>query len=77
MHSLIGINNNCDNKPNIVLLHGYGGSSAISFCLSGVIQRLGNKFHIYAIDLPGFGRTVLPATVINHKGNNNRYYMYL
>lgn len=43
-------------KPDIVLIHGYGATSALAW--RGVIPRIVNDFNVYAIDIPGLGRTI-------------------
>ena len=42
-------------KPILLLVHGYGTTSALAW--RNVIGRLTNKYQVYAIDLPGFGRS--------------------
>lgn len=49
---------NGNGKP-VVLLHGWGGE-ANSF--KPVFDWLSNSYRVYAIDLPGFGLSELPAT---------------
>lgn len=44
-------------KDVLLWLHGAGGTATLSFGLSGVIDRLGGEYDIYALDLPGFGRS--------------------
>ena len=39
-------------KPEIVLIHGFGGSALIFFKL---FKHLSEKYHVYAIDLLGMG----------------------
>ncbi len=46
------------NKQNLVLLHGYGATSTLTWRVT--IPHLLDKFNIFAIDMPGFGRS--PAT---------------
>jgi pimeloyl-ACP methyl ester carboxylesterase len=45
-----------DSLPDMVLIHGYGATSALAW--RGVIPRLGHLFNVYAIDIPGLGRTI-------------------
>ncbi len=40
--------------PPMVLVHGLGGSSVNWFAVGGGLAR---DHHVYAIDLPGFGRS--------------------
>jgi pimeloyl-ACP methyl ester carboxylesterase len=51
------------NKPNLVLLHGYGATSALTWrvTIPGLIER----FNIYAIDMPGFGRSPAPLSLLS------------
>ncbi len=51
--------------PPVLLLHGFGTSS-VSF--SRIIPPLSRKFHIYAIDLKGFGQSPKPC--------DHRYSVY-
>ena len=44
-----------DEKPQLLLLHGYGTSSAL--CWRNVMEGLSKKFDIIALDTPGFGRS--------------------
>jgi pimeloyl-ACP methyl ester carboxylesterase len=47
-------------KPSILWLHGVGGTATFSFGVSGIIDQLVDQFDIYALDLPGFGRSQAP-----------------
>lgn len=47
-----------DSKPNIVLIHGFGGGLAI---WSRIIDKLSKNFNIYTFDLLGFGRSSKPT----------------
>lgn len=42
-------------KPDILLLHGYGATSAITW--RHTISKLVPNYNIYALDMPGFGRS--------------------
>ena len=44
--------------PKLLLLHGFPSSSHM---FRDLIPRLADRFHIVAPDLPGFGRTAMPA----------------
>ncbi len=44
----------------IVLLHGWGRSGD---CFSKIQEHLSDKFTIYALDLPGFGLSTMPAEI--------------
>jgi hypothetical protein len=46
-------------KPVLFWLHGAGGSAILSFGISGIIDRLVDDYDIYALDLPGFGRSTI------------------
>lgn len=50
---------NRKNKPVLFWLHGVGGTAMLSFGLSGIIDQLGDEYDIYALDLPGFGRSTI------------------
>src|SRR5215471_2114361 len=45
-------------RPNLLLLHGFPTSSHM---FRDLIPRLADRFHVIAPDLPGFGRTSMPA----------------
>ena len=42
------------NKTNLVMIHGYGGSGMVFYKM---FKRLSEKFHVYCIDLLGMGRS--------------------
>jgi pimeloyl-ACP methyl ester carboxylesterase len=44
--------------PKLLLLHGFPSSSHM---FRDLIPRLADRFHVIAPDLPGFGRTAMPA----------------
>ena len=44
--------------PKLLLLHGFPSSSHM---FRDLIPRLADRFHVVAPDLPGFGRTAMPA----------------
>src|ERR1700749_3430524 len=46
------------NAPKLLLLHGFPSSSHM---FRDLIPLLADRFHILAPDLPGFGRTAMPA----------------
>jgi pimeloyl-ACP methyl ester carboxylesterase len=61
--------------PHLVLIHGYGATSAISW--RNVIPRIQDKFHVFALNLPGFGRTSLPHHLnLNDMNESNVLDMY-
>ncbi|WP_254523012.1 alpha/beta fold hydrolase [Natrinema caseinilyticum] len=50
------------NDPDMLLLHGiYAGASSNEFAL--IFERLAEKYRVYAVDLPGFGRSERPPLV--------------
>lgn len=54
-HYLAPVQHNAS-LPAIVLIHGYGATSALAW--RGVIPRIHHLFNVYAIDVPGLGRTI-------------------
>lgn len=69
LHSIIGTAINSEyssnNKNNILWIHGVGGTATMSFVKSGVLGRLVDEFNVFALDLPGFGRSTLPPSCIH------------
>jgi hypothetical protein len=62
IHSLVIVSSvNTNPKPTLLWLHGVGGTGAMSIVLSGIADKLAHHFDIYAVDLPGFGRSTAPA----------------
>ncbi|SEQ53217.1 alpha/beta fold hydrolase [Natrinema salaciae] len=50
------------NDPDMLLLHGiYAGASSHEF--APIVERLAEDYHVYAVDLPGFGRSERPPLV--------------
>ncbi len=50
------------NDPDVLLLHGvYAGASSHEF--EPIVDRLAEDYHVYAVDLPGFGRSERPPLV--------------
>jgi pimeloyl-ACP methyl ester carboxylesterase len=47
-----------DEKPPLVMLHGYGGANGY---WAPCCERLSDRFKIYLVELPGFGRSVRTA----------------
>ena len=45
-----------ESLSDIVLIHGYGATSALAW--RGVIPRIYDRFNVYALDIPGLGRTL-------------------
>lgn len=52
-----------DSNKNLILLHGWGGSSASLAGLQDELSVLGYK--VYNLDLPGFGQTPQPEEAFN------------
>jgi pimeloyl-ACP methyl ester carboxylesterase len=57
-----------EGKPALLWIHGIGSSAALSFGITGVIDRLLDTYDIYALDLPGFGRSTAPVELKRMKG---------
>ncbi|ELY77060.1 alpha/beta fold hydrolase [Natrinema gari] len=50
------------NDPDMLLLHGvYAGASSHEF--EPIVEQLAEDYHVYAVDLPGFGRSERPPLV--------------
>ncbi|ADB59793.1 alpha/beta hydrolase fold protein [Haloterrigena turkmenica DSM 5511] len=50
------------NDPDLLLCHGiYAGASSHEF--RSIVERLAEKYHVIAVDLPGFGRSERPPLV--------------
>ncbi|WP_226481529.1 alpha/beta fold hydrolase [Natrinema amylolyticum] len=50
------------NDPDMLLLHGiYAGASGHEF--EPILEQLAEDYHVYAVDLPGFGRSERPPLV--------------
>ena len=60
------------NKEVLVMVHGYGASSAFNF---KQIPELAKKFHIYSIDLYGFGASYRPN--IKYRDDYHAMEVYL
>jgi pimeloyl-ACP methyl ester carboxylesterase len=50
-------------KSNILLLHGYGATSALTWRVT--IPKLIDKYNIFSIDMPGFGRSPASNTLLS------------
>ena len=59
-------------KPQIVLIHGFGGSAIIFFKL---FKHLSEKYHVFAIDLLGMGRSSRPPFLARTKEEAEDYYI--
>ena len=46
-----------DNKPVLVLLHGYGGSGMVFY---KILAELHQRYKVYMVDLMGMGRSARP-----------------
>ena len=68
LHSIIATSGSSKGKPKLIWFHGVGGTALISFGLSGVLDRLVATYDIYAIDLPGFGRSTGSHSLRNMSG---------
>ena len=53
---------NCPART-LLWIHGTGSSAAISFGMNSIFDRLHKSYHVYAIDLPGFGRSSAPTSI--------------
>ena len=53
---------NCQ-ASTLLWIHGTGSSAAISFGMNSIFDRLHKSYHVYAIDLPGFGRSSAPTSI--------------
>ena len=49
-----------ENQSAILLLHGWGSNSDL---FRGIINHLSSNYTVYALDMPGFGKTAEPKTV--------------
>lgn len=49
-------------KPTVVLLHGYGATSILTW--KYIIPQLHKDYNIVAIDMPGFGRSPAPTSLL-------------
>jgi len=50
----------CGEGRDVIVLHGWGASIA---AVKPIVNKLSNNFKVYALDLPGFGRSQLPGEV--------------
>ncbi|HEX5442876.1 MAG TPA: alpha/beta hydrolase [Pirellulales bacterium] len=57
MHALASADVPNPHLESIVLVHGFG---VASFCFTRLAKRLATRFSVYAIDLPGHGRSKAP-----------------
>lgn len=57
---LTAIQQKSSTKPDLLLIHGTGSSSA---AWTPIMQRLAETFNIHAVDLPGFGRSDGPPSL--------------
>lgn len=62
LHSRVSINHSKTNLPPVILVHGLGVSSRY---MIPTAVRLASQCSVYAIDLPGFGRSEKPRRVLN------------
>ena len=73
IHSLIL--NSSNHKENILYIHGFGSTAFISLIKSGLNKYLTN-YNIYAIDLPGFGRSTFKDQNLNFFKSNLKHIDY-
>ena len=59
-------------KPQIVLIHGLGGSTMIFFKL---FKELSEKYNVLAIDLLGMGRSSRPEFLARTKDETEHFYI--
>jgi pimeloyl-ACP methyl ester carboxylesterase len=63
IHSLhISIPNTKGTKPVLLFVHGLGSSGALALSTSAI--QLAQYYDIYTIDLPGFGRSLAPSSIV-------------
>jgi pimeloyl-ACP methyl ester carboxylesterase len=62
LHSRVSVNSSNAFLPPIILIHGLGVSSRYMIPLA---EQLAPHFTVYALDLPGFGRSHKPPRVLN------------
>jgi 2-hydroxy-6-oxonona-2,4-dienedioate hydrolase len=62
LHSRISVNSAETNLPPLILVHGLGVSSRYMIPLA---ERLASHRRVYALDLPGFGRSGRPRRPLN------------
>lgn len=55
-------NSTSEQQTTVVLLHGYGATSTLAW--RRVLPRIIKKYDVYAIDMPGFGRSIAPDTLL-------------
>lgn len=46
-------------KPALLWLHGLGGTAMLSLGVTGIIDLLIDDYDVYALDLPGLGRSII------------------
>ena len=61
-----------DSKPQIILIHGLGGSSLIFFRL---LKHLAAKYHVIAFDILGMGRSSRPEFLARTKDETESFYL--
>ena len=59
-------------KPQIILIHGFGGSALIFFRL---FKQLKDKYHVILIDLLGMGWSSRPPFLARTKEESEAYYI--
>lgn len=61
MHARVSLDRAPDESPAVVLVHGVGISSRYMIPLA---NQLANEFRVFAVDLPGYGRSDDPGRVL-------------
>ena len=59
-------------KPQIILVHGFGGCGLIFFRL---FKELKEKYHVIALDLLGMGRSSRPELLARTKDETEDFYI--
>lgn len=54
-------------KSHLLLVHGYGCSAALAW--RNVIGPISKHYEVFAVDLPGFGRSSIPESVLDGTAN--------
>jgi hypothetical protein len=73
IHSLVvekKIPGRSQNVPNLLWIHGVGGTAAMSLVMSGVADRIAGDFKIFAIDMPAMGRSQVENSALDLTGNS-------
>ena len=60
--------------PQMVLIHGYGTTAAIAW--RKLLPNLHNHYEVFAINLPGFGRSPLPSSMMEAENEEQILHSY-